>query len=269
MAADPDRIKKVFINQDYTSEGITATRLFVKGKPSVMTVDDYLPFMSYGLPFSKRSADNDIWNPILEKTFAKLNGNYERAQIGWQAEAWRILNGAPTRFFMMSSYDANSIWSTITSALDNDFMVGCDTNSTPPYGLAQGHAHSVISYHTLVDEMGNLVARLIRIRNPWKQDSYTGPWNDADTRWTTFLKSQVPFANNANDGYFFMQVEDFMIGFNYFQVNFYRDNWRTSYYEKLNDDGTYKNYKFTLKRAQDIYIGADFYDPRMYTLDCR
>jgi len=30
------------------------------------------------------------------------------------------------------------------------------------------------------------------------------------------------------------------------------------------DDGNWKAYKFTLRRAQDIFIGADFYNPRMY-----
>jgi Calpain family cysteine protease len=93
--------------------------LFVKGKPAVVTIDDFLPFY-YGQPnFAKRSSDGDFWMPFLEKAFAKLMGNYESIGGGWQAETWRMLNGAPTRFYTMASVnnDGNQAWTIIQSAL--------------------------------------------------------------------------------------------------------------------------------------------------------
>lgn len=73
---------------------------------------------------------------------------------------------------MMSSlnYDGNQAWPILTDAIDQDFMVGCDTNSTAPFGLVPGHAHTVVSYHQIVDLSGNTVVRLLRIRNPWGKD---------------------------------------------------------------------------------------------------
>jgi hypothetical protein len=65
-----------------------------------VTIDDYLPFY-YSTPFfAKRSGDGDFWMALMEKTFAKLNGNYESIGGGWQTESLRILNGAPSKFFM-------------------------------------------------------------------------------------------------------------------------------------------------------------------------
>lgn len=152
---------------------------------------------------------------------------------------------------MMSSInnDPNQAWSIITDALNNNFPVGVDTASGAPYGLVPGHAHTITSAHTLKDAYGNVKFRLLRIRNPWGRDMYTGPWNDGDTsRWTTAYKAQVPYANNANDGYFYMEVSDLVTSFNYFQVNYYRADWSLNYYEKVNDDDSVKTYTFTVPR---------------------
>lgn len=99
--------------------------------------------------------------------------------------------------------------------------MGCDTPSSTMYSLVAGHAHTILDYWTLKDVFGNVQYRLLRIRNPWGSDSYTGPWSDGDSRWTTWYKSQVPYAN-SNEGNFFMEVSDFVKAFYYFTVNYYR-----------------------------------------------
>lgn len=146
--------------------------------------------------------------PFLEKAYAKINGNYEAIGAGWQSEAFRTLNGAPTKFFMMSSVTSTSAWNLIVNALNKGYLVGVDTSSTASgYGLGVGHAHTIISAHVLKSSSGSIVQRLYRIRNPWGSDSYTGPWNDDDSRWTSFYKAQVPYVD-SNDGYFFISDTD-------------------------------------------------------------
>jgi len=83
MGLDPQRAKNMFVNTAYPKEGLLAVKFFVKGKPEIITIDDYLPFY-YGNPFfSKRADDGDFWVSFLEKAFAKLNGNYEAIGGGW------------------------------------------------------------------------------------------------------------------------------------------------------------------------------------------
>lgn len=106
------------------------------------------------------------------------------------------------------------------------------------------------------------------MRNPWGTDTFNGPWSDSDSRWTAAYKAQVPYSN-SNDGFFFIEASDFVNGFSYFQVNFFSDNWNVNYYERKNDDGSWKTYTFTLARAQTVFIGGDFYNPRMYASGCR
>ena len=122
--------------------------------------------------------------------------------------------------------------------------------------------------YALKDTNGNIVNRLVRVRNPWGADYFSGPWNDNDSRWTTFYKSQVPYSN-ANDGYFFMDILDLVNSYYYFTINYHRDAWKTSYYERTSDDGSQRAYTFTLRQSSEVYIGADFYDPRMYASGCR
>ena len=150
-----------------------------------------------------------------------------------------MLNGAPSEYFYQTDLKKNpdTTWNIITNALNNKYNIGADTPSKTIFGLAKAHAHTVIGAFTLKDTNGKVAARLLRIRNPWAKDVYTGPWNDADSKWTAAFKAQVPYAKDANDGGFYIDVSDFVNGFTYFSVNYVHDNWAHSKYEVLNDNG--------------------------------
>ncbi len=113
-----------------------------------ITIDDYLPYYNGNLIFSDKSAAStgnmNFWNALLEKSYAKIMGNYEAINYGWQAEALRVLTGAPTYFFFNSDNTAAETWTEIDEALKQNFNVGCDTSSSSVYGLAASHAYHVI-----------------------------------------------------------------------------------------------------------------------------
>jgi len=177
------------VNNVFPSEGMIAVKLFVKGVPTIVTLDDFLPFYGSTLWFAQKPSDNDFWVPFIEKAFAKINGNYENIQSGWQAESFRILTGAPSKFYMTSSNTASSAWNTIVGAFNRGWLVGCDTGSSSVDGLPAGHAETVLGAYVIRDTSGNIVAYLYRIRNPWGIDSYNGPWSDNDSNWTPYYES--------------------------------------------------------------------------------
>ena len=74
--------------------------------------------------------DGALFGPLLEKVWAKINGNYERISAGWQHEALRVLSGAPAYDYLTSSYTNDEIWKLISDALANKFIVGCGTSGT-------------------------------------------------------------------------------------------------------------------------------------------
>jgi hypothetical protein len=66
-----------------------------------------------------------------------------------------------------------------------------------------------------------------------------------------------------------MDISTFVSAYSYFQVNYIHDDYKTSYYERKNDDGNAKTYTFTIGRQQEVFVGMDFYNPRMYASGCR
>ena len=82
-------------------------RFFIKGMPMTYVVDDYLAFTdnddnSFSTAFADISSQGGFWPSILEKAWAKLNGNYELAFTGHVGEALKVLTGAPTEEFTLT-----------------------------------------------------------------------------------------------------------------------------------------------------------------------
>lgn len=81
----------------------------------------------------------------------------------------------------------------IDEAFKNKYEVGSETSYNESgdsaknlFGLSYSHAYVVLGTDQLYDKEGNLEYNLIRIRNPWRAESYSGPWSDEDERWTDF-----------------------------------------------------------------------------------
>ena len=99
MAEFPDRLKRMILTHELNKEGIVAFRVFVKGRPEVITIDDKLPYGTASPLFLKRTVDHAYWAPLAEKLYAKINVNYETIGWGWMSEAMQIFTGAPSTLF--------------------------------------------------------------------------------------------------------------------------------------------------------------------------
>lgn len=94
LAANPKRVKKLFVLDKYPQEGIFAVTFFHKGAPTIITIDDRIPIMDNKWPVNARPAPNGAWWVVLlEKAYAKLNLNYANLEGGMQYEAMRALTG--------------------------------------------------------------------------------------------------------------------------------------------------------------------------------
>ena len=81
---------------------------------------------------------------------------------------------------------------------------------TQSMGLVCYHAYSLIG----LAELSN-GTRLVRIRNTWGHSEWLGAWADGDEdRWTQQVKAQVEDYVDADDGSFYMQLEDFVVHYN-------------------------------------------------------
>lgn len=209
----------------------------------------------------------------MEKTFAKVMGNYEVLNGGSAGEAWDFTSGIPYTFYTntdKSSINSNgtTAWTLISNAFAKKYLADGSVTSANAYGLPSGHAYSILGAYQIKNSSGVVTNRLLQIRNPWGYDVYTGNWNDTDTtHWTTSAKSQVPaYTNNTKDGVFFMEDIDFVKAYDGFWIGYYVDTYINNYLEVLSDTGSTQTFTFTLSKAGPAFVGVEFYNPRMYPL---
>lgn len=88
-------------------------------------------------------------------------------------------------------------------------------------GLVSGHAYSIISAHHVEG------VRLLKLRNPWGKTEWKGAYSDKSDKWTDSMKRAVNFVD-ANDGSFFMTVEDYKNHFGHYDVGHYHDGFHFS-----------------------------------------
>jgi hypothetical protein len=89
---------------------------------------------------------------------------------------------------------------------------------TSEYGIAKAHQYTTIGTDTYNGE------QLVKMRNPWGTEVYTGPWSDKDTaRWTADAKNKLGHNPNIKDGFFWIPFSDFHRIFANTMVGMYKD----------------------------------------------
>ncbi|KAG9268586.1 calpain-3-like [Astyanax mexicanus] len=184
-----------------------------------VVIDDRIPTVNNQLVFTKSAERNEFWSALLEKAYAKLHGSYEALKGGNTTEAMEDFTGGVTEFYEMKEAP-KELYKIMKKALERGSLMGCSIDSLVPArfetrtatGLVKGHAYSV----TAVDECKQNVekesrVRLVRLRNPWGQVEWNGPWSDNSKEWTTISKSEKEKLQHQNeeDGEFWMSFDDF------------------------------------------------------------
>ncbi|XP_058254964.1 calpain-3 isoform X2 [Hemibagrus wyckioides] len=185
-----------------------------------VVVDDRIPTINNQLVFTKSAERNEFWSVLLEKAYAKLHGSYEALKGGNTAEGMEDFTGGVTEFYEMKEAP-KELYKIMKKALARGSLMGCSIDALVPArletrtvtGLVKGHAYSV----TAVDECKQSIqkeskVRLVRLRNPWGQVEWNGPWSDNSKEWETISKEEKEklHQQNAEDGEFWMSFNDFM-----------------------------------------------------------
>ena len=95
----PELFDRVFVTKNANAAGMYLFNVYIRGVPTVVAIDDFLPTYRKSLIYTKVSADKSTWVPLLEKAFAKVMGNYENIEGGNHAEAFKFLSNAPATKF--------------------------------------------------------------------------------------------------------------------------------------------------------------------------
>uniref|UniRef100_A0A8D3C6I5 Calpain-3 n=1 Tax=Scophthalmus maximus TaxID=52904 RepID=A0A8D3C6I5_SCOMX len=181
-----------------------------------VVIDDRIPTFNNQLVFTKSAERNEFWSALLEKAYAKLHGSYEALKGGNTTEAMEDFTGGVTEFYEMKEAP-KELYKIMKKALERGSLMGCSIDSLVPArfetrtvtGLVKGHAYSV----TAVEEHKDSKVRLVRLRNPWGQVEWNGPWISLrlSWEWATLSKAEKEKLQHqsAEDGEFWMSFEDF------------------------------------------------------------
>ncbi|CAF0992683.1 unnamed protein product [Brachionus calyciflorus] len=248
----PEYLKRVipdgqtFDKNNYA--GIFHFRFWINGEWVDVVVDDRIPVNENNHPiFCHNSVDkNEIFGPLLEKAYAKLNVCYEFLIGGNSKDALLDFTGGVNETYDLTRclptakkdrfIEPNTLWELMFKAAGIKSLFSCAADVRPNQrmeqrtnnGLVVGHAYSIIQLFEILNVGGQFsefrlstgkkpdpsvkTIRLLKIRNPWGQkESYRGRWGKSASEWKQIAPKleQVLQPNKTDDGEFYMSFDDF------------------------------------------------------------
>ena len=210
----PNLIEKLFFFKEKSEEHCYGCYFRINGIWKLVLLDDFFPCCgSYKKNFAfSHTNGNELWVILLEKAWAKLNGNYARIIGGDPHEIFEVLTNAYCEKFIFNEKDKEEIWLKYKIAQEKGFLMtagtNCDENlNIEQMGLVPGHAYTIVKVLEVVTNSGK--QKLINLRNPWGHGEWSGDWCDSSIKWTKDIRNQCNNYEIQNDGSFWMSFEDF------------------------------------------------------------
>ncbi|KAK9540819.1 hypothetical protein VZT92_003245 [Zoarces viviparus] len=189
-----------------------------------VVVDDRLPTVRDKLIMLHSASNDEFWSALLEKAYAKLHGSYESLKGGSTMEAMEDFTGGVGEVYETNNA-SDKLFSTMKKALDRGSMMGCSIDITSSAeseaktttGLVKGHAYSITGVEE-VTVRGQKV-QLVRVRNPWGQVEWNGPWSDSSREWNNVdAADKNRLLQKSDNGEFWMEFNDFKRNYNKVEI---------------------------------------------------
>jgi hypothetical protein len=227
VVAERDKLFFGLFNSTETNAyGVYSCRFFHNGAWEDVIIDDFVP-VTYGdkLLNARGSSMDELWVPLIEKAFAKMNGCYEALISGSESEAFVALTGCPPDEIEMSKL--GDVGSKVRELHRAGHLLGASSNKggveEARDGLLMRHAYGILDVVTL-----SIGVTLVKMRNPWGKLEWTGNWSDNSSLWNAKLRLEAG-SSIADDGQFFMSIDDFKQRFTtLFVCKIVPENWSRS-----------------------------------------
>ena len=196
---------------------------------------------------------------ILEKAWAKVHGSYQRIEGGNTAEALFALTGAYIDYIFHEQVKNKTVlWTRVLDADTIGYSIATSASATKTgkhseqmksAGIIDCHAYSLISAYSTTSS--NSEISLVKLRNPWGFEEWTGAWSDNDTKnWTPELKKKFDY-QSKDDGIFFMDFSDYLDFYYTTSICKYQATDKFWYYSDVDTVNEFAVFEFKLKKAKD------------------
>ncbi|XP_076020360.1 calpain-2 catalytic subunit-like [Genypterus blacodes] len=189
-----------------------------------VVVDDRLPVQDGKLLFVHSAEGSEFWSALLEKAYAKVNGCYEALSGGSTIEGFEDFTGGIAETYELAKAPPH-LFKIIQRALQLGSLLGCcieitnsyETEAVTASKLVKGHAYSVTAAQEV--HLHGRPIQLVRVRNPWGQVEWNGPWSDGSREWNDVSEDEKSKLNHvADDGEFWMSYSDFTRQFSKLEI---------------------------------------------------
>ena len=209
-------IDRLFLTKERTKEHLYGVFIFLNATWKLVIIDDFLPYT--GKKFKKfafsSSGGKELWVALLEKAWAKINGNYAKIGCGGSpTEVFDVLTEAYTEQVQIHPYYKDYIWETMINSEKNGYIMTAGTSADivnlnlDEVGLSPGHAYTVLG--VLEIDTGKEIEKVVHLRNPYGNGEFNGDWSDYSKKWTPELKKKYNLVIK-DDGDFYMAFDDFL-----------------------------------------------------------
>ncbi|XP_043975398.1 calpain-5-like isoform X1 [Gambusia affinis] len=201
-----------------------------------VVIDDRLPTVNGELVYCHSNDRDEFWSALVEKAYAKLCGCYEALDGGNTADALVDFTGGISEPVDLTKDEIKdeeekhtNLFERVLKVHDRGGLISCsiravsaeDMEAKLACGLVKGHAYAVTDVrrvrlgHGLLAFFKSDKLGMIRMRNPWGQREWNGPWSDSSEEWKRVSKSERERMGLTvqDDGEFWMSFDDFLANF--------------------------------------------------------
>ncbi|KAM9800997.1 calpain-5-like [Neosynchiropus ocellatus] len=216
--------------------GIFHFRFWRFGEWVDVVIDDRLPTANGVLIYCHSNDSNEFWSALVEKAYAKMCGCYEALDGGNTADALVDFTGGVSEPMSLTESGVKDdeekraeLFERVLKVHNRGGLISCSIQATSAAemearlacGLVKGHAYAVTDVrrvrlgHGLLAYFRSDKLTMIRMRNPWGQREWNGPWSDSSEEWQKVSKSERERIGVTvrDDGEFWMTFDDFISNF--------------------------------------------------------
>ena len=175
----------------------------------MVVIDDYIPYLvdqQYNKIFAYSSLNhNYIWLHLLEKSYTKLCGGYDKIQNGEVSEIFDILTDTCTEKYELISFNKLYLISKLKQDINiNKYIVFAKTNKNILFnnGLLSGENYLIEEIKLFKNSEIN--EYVLKLRNNFSNLIYNGEWGRGSKKWIQALKNEIP----KNNSEFYISFEE-------------------------------------------------------------
>ena len=242
LGSNPDRIKKLFINNKKDSTCIFGVNLCHNGHYQQVIIDDFFPFYQKNNTKCFLSEEKGyIWPQILEKAYAKLYGSYNLISNKSMETIMKDLTCAPVTTI---DYFGDNLGNELLDAYKNGWIIIGGTGDTEAsqilikdLGLDPKTDHEILLVYKLTDENINQITNnslnistnddyniVLKIRNLNDKNEWIGDWSEYSGLWNDNFKNILEY--NSEEKAFYMNLKDFKLYFSKIKIVKYYENYK-------------------------------------------